>query len=112
MPLTGEYAPSTSAWARKQAERYEATHGVEAANLRGRPITTHELHEGDELRLGRTRITYRSGAFVPPPAHVRRRGVIRPADKHLAPLEQRRREKGGDRTEDHLLKKRGVHVFI
>ena len=38
MPLTGEYAPSTSAWARKQAERYEATNGAEAAGLRGRPV--------------------------------------------------------------------------
>jgi deazaflavin-dependent oxidoreductase (nitroreductase family) len=38
MPLTGEYEPSTAAWARKQAERYEASHGVEATDLRGRPI--------------------------------------------------------------------------
>ena len=38
MPLTGEYAPSTSGWARKQAERYEATDGAEAGDLRGRPI--------------------------------------------------------------------------
>jgi deazaflavin-dependent oxidoreductase (nitroreductase family) len=38
MPLTGDYAPSTSAWARRQAERYEATDGAEAADLRGRPI--------------------------------------------------------------------------
>src|SRR5947208_14375226 len=35
--------------------------------LRGRPITTHDLHDGDELRLGRTRITFRAGAFVAPP---------------------------------------------
>jgi deazaflavin-dependent oxidoreductase (nitroreductase family) len=38
MPLTGEYAPSTAAWARKQAERYEASNGAEAADLRGRPV--------------------------------------------------------------------------
>jgi len=38
MPLTGEYAPSTSAWARKQAESYEASNGEEGAELRGRPI--------------------------------------------------------------------------
>ncbi len=38
MPLTGEYEPSTSAWARKQAERYEATNGREGAELRGRPV--------------------------------------------------------------------------
>ncbi len=36
--LHGEYAPGTSAWARKQAERYEASNGAEAADLRGRPI--------------------------------------------------------------------------
>src|SRR5262245_47241776 len=38
MPLEGEYEPGTSAWARKQAERYEASEGAEAADLRGRPI--------------------------------------------------------------------------
>jgi deazaflavin-dependent oxidoreductase (nitroreductase family) len=38
MPLTGEYAPSTSGWARKQAERYEATEGAEANTIQGRPI--------------------------------------------------------------------------
>lgn len=38
MPLKGEYAPGTSDWARKQAERYEASGGTEAADLRGRPI--------------------------------------------------------------------------
>jgi F420H(2)-dependent quinone reductase len=38
MPLTGEYAPGKSAWARKQAERYEATDGAEAGTLRGKPI--------------------------------------------------------------------------
>lgn len=40
MPLQGEYAPSTSAWARNQAERYEASGGTEADTLRdsGLPI--------------------------------------------------------------------------
>jgi deazaflavin-dependent oxidoreductase (nitroreductase family) len=38
MPLSGEYAPSTSAWARKQAEAYESSNGTKAADLRGRPI--------------------------------------------------------------------------
>ena len=38
MPLTGDYAPSSAAGARKQAERYEATNGAEANDLRGRPI--------------------------------------------------------------------------
>ena len=38
MPLKGEYASSSSAWARRQAERYEASNGAEAGDLRGRPI--------------------------------------------------------------------------
>lgn len=40
MPLQGEYGPSTSDWARKQAERYEESGGTEAATLRdtGLPI--------------------------------------------------------------------------
>jgi F420H(2)-dependent quinone reductase len=38
MPLTGEYAPSTSAWARTQAETFEATDGAEANELQGKPI--------------------------------------------------------------------------
>ena len=38
MPLTGEYAPSTSAWAREQAELYERTNGAEGNDMRGRPI--------------------------------------------------------------------------
>jgi len=38
MPLNGEYAPGTSAWARKQAERYEATGGAESGTLRGKPV--------------------------------------------------------------------------
>ena len=38
MPLTGEYKPSTSDWARKQAEKFEASEGAEANLLRGVPI--------------------------------------------------------------------------
>ena len=38
MPLTGEYAPSTSDWAREQAEKYEATGGAEANDIMGKPI--------------------------------------------------------------------------
>jgi deazaflavin-dependent oxidoreductase (nitroreductase family) len=38
MPLSGEYAPSASEWARAQAEAYEASGGAESAELRGRPI--------------------------------------------------------------------------
>jgi F420H(2)-dependent quinone reductase len=38
VPLQGQYAPSTAAWARKQAEAYEKSNGAKAADLRGRPI--------------------------------------------------------------------------
>ena len=38
MPLSGEYEPSTSGWARKQAERYEATNGAKGGELNGRPV--------------------------------------------------------------------------
>ena len=38
MPLTGDYAPGRAKWARTQAERYEATGGAEAGDLRGRPV--------------------------------------------------------------------------
>lgn len=38
MPLTGELAPSTAGWARKQVELYEATDGAEGNDLRGRPV--------------------------------------------------------------------------
>ena len=38
MPLQGEYGPSTSDWARKQAEKYEATGGTEASDISGKPV--------------------------------------------------------------------------
>jgi deazaflavin-dependent oxidoreductase (nitroreductase family) len=38
MPLTGEYEPSTSDWAREQTEKFEASNGTEANTLRGMPI--------------------------------------------------------------------------
>ena len=38
MPLEGEYAPGTSGWARRQAERYEASGGEKAGDLEGRPV--------------------------------------------------------------------------
>jgi F420H(2)-dependent quinone reductase len=38
MPLSGEYRPSTSAWARAQAEAFEVSRGAEANELRGVPI--------------------------------------------------------------------------
>ncbi|WP_332663858.1 nitroreductase family deazaflavin-dependent oxidoreductase [Aeromicrobium sp.] len=38
MPLTGEYAPSTTEWARKQAELFERTNGAEGNTIMGKPI--------------------------------------------------------------------------
>ncbi len=38
MPIQGEYAPSTSDWARKQAEAFEASNGTKANDMRGMPI--------------------------------------------------------------------------
>lgn len=38
MPLTGDYEPGTARWARDQAERYEASGGTKAGDLRGRPV--------------------------------------------------------------------------
>lgn len=38
MPLTGEYEPGTSEWARKQLETYEASGGTEGTMLNGMPV--------------------------------------------------------------------------
>ena len=38
MPLTGEYEPSTSGWAREQAEQYMESGGAEGTVLQGRPV--------------------------------------------------------------------------
>jgi len=38
MPLTGEYEPSTSDWAREQAEKYMESGGTDATELGGRPV--------------------------------------------------------------------------
>lgn len=38
MPIQGEYAPSTSDWARKQAEAFEASNGTKSNTLRGMPV--------------------------------------------------------------------------
>jgi deazaflavin-dependent oxidoreductase (nitroreductase family) len=38
MPLTGEYAPSPSDWARRQVETFEATGGADGGELQGKLI--------------------------------------------------------------------------
>ncbi len=38
MPLSGEYAPSPSDWARSQADKYVDSGGTEATELKGKPV--------------------------------------------------------------------------
>jgi F420H(2)-dependent quinone reductase len=38
MPLTGEYAPSPWDWSREQADKYAASGGTDAADMKGKPI--------------------------------------------------------------------------
>ncbi len=38
MPLTGEYAPSTSDWARQHVETFEHTDGAEGGEMNGMPV--------------------------------------------------------------------------
>ncbi|MBS9534318.1 nitroreductase family deazaflavin-dependent oxidoreductase [Mycobacterium sp. M1] len=38
MPLSGEYAPSTVDWARKNAEQYMASGGTEGTEMQGKPV--------------------------------------------------------------------------
>src|SRR5689334_18636581 len=38
MPLSGEYEPSTSDWARENAEKYMESGGTEGTELQGRPV--------------------------------------------------------------------------
>jgi F420H(2)-dependent quinone reductase len=38
MPLTGDYEPSTSDWARENAEQYMDSGGTEGTELKGRPV--------------------------------------------------------------------------
>lgn len=38
MPLIGEYAPSTSDWARANADTYVASGGTEGTEMKGRPV--------------------------------------------------------------------------
>lgn len=61
MPLEGEYAPSTSAWARKQAEAYERSGGRRADTLRDRPIivlTTKGAKSGQLRKTALMRIEH------------------------------------------------------
>ncbi|QEO14655.1 nitroreductase family deazaflavin-dependent oxidoreductase [Agromyces intestinalis] len=66
MPLQGEYAPSTSSWARKQAEEFEATGGAKANTLQGRPIivlTTLGVQSGKLRKTALMRVEH-DGEYV------------------------------------------------
>ena len=61
MPLEGEYEPSTSAWARKQAEAFEASNGETSNTLRGMPIivlTTVGAKSGKLRKTALMRVEY------------------------------------------------------
>jgi len=58
-------------------------HSKNGTHFLGQKVETHVFRDKDELRVGRTRLTYRAGAFVPT-AKVKTRGLIRPADPHEA----------------------------
>ena len=70
MPLTGEYEPSTSKWARDQAERFEATDGAEANTLPGQADHRADLGRREEREAAQDRADAR-GARRP----LRRRRV-------------------------------------
>jgi F420H(2)-dependent quinone reductase len=38
MPLSGEYAPSSSDWAREQAEKYMVSGGSQGTEMQGKPV--------------------------------------------------------------------------
>src|SRR5688572_15943382 len=44
------------------------------------PVARHALSDGDELRIGRVRVTFKDGPFEPAPPGTRRREFVRPAD--------------------------------
>lgn len=61
MPLSGEYAPSTSGWAREQAELFEASGGTEGTTLRGMPVivlTTLGVTSGKVRKTALMRVEY------------------------------------------------------
>jgi pSer/pThr/pTyr-binding forkhead associated (FHA) protein len=50
--------------------------------VNGEPINRHVLHDGDVIRIGRTRIAFRGGTFVPAP-----KGEQRPHTRPADPIE-------------------------
>lgn len=54
-------------------------HSKNGTHYLGHKIERHVLREADELRIGRTRLTFKAGAYAPSP-NVRKRAVVRPSD--------------------------------
>jgi deazaflavin-dependent oxidoreductase (nitroreductase family) len=54
MPLTGEYEPSTSDWARENAEQYMASGGTEGTALNGMPVILLTTIGAKSSRLRKT----------------------------------------------------------
>jgi pSer/pThr/pTyr-binding forkhead associated (FHA) protein len=50
--------------------------------VNGELVTRHVLHDGDVIRIGRTRIAFRGGMFVPAP-----KGELRPHTRPADPIE-------------------------
>jgi hypothetical protein len=73
-----------------KAWRIVDLHSKNGTHLRGQPVETHVLRDGDELRIGRSRLTYKSGPLVPAaaaPASPKKKhapAVNRPVDPHEA----------------------------
>ena len=58
-------------------------HSKNGTHFLGQKVECHVFRDRDELRIGRTRLTFRAGEFVPT-GKVKTRGVIRPTDPHEA----------------------------
>lgn len=54
MPLTGEYEPSTSGWAREQADGYEASGGTTHTTIQGKPVVLLTTRGAKTGKLRRT----------------------------------------------------------
>jgi pSer/pThr/pTyr-binding forkhead associated (FHA) protein len=58
-------------------------HSKNGTHFLGHAVETHVFRDTDELRIGRTRLTFCAGEFVRT-TKVKSRGVIRPSDPHEA----------------------------
>src|ERR1043166_7606231 len=66
-------AAENRAWQITDLQSKNGTH------LGTRKVDRHIFRDADELRIGRTRVTFKAGAFVPA-SGPRTRAVVRPAD--------------------------------